>query len=189
MLLDQRDGQQLMYLLLLQRSKVWFWAPTLDWHLVWPLSHCMHFMSKQASNVCYHTWQNSMIKNAYSWLVRQLSKCLLSSVPNTYSVCACVQVCICIPWPWVSTQAVCHWAGSEPLGDSWRILRNVDNLGFPDKQVSLVFYRSCMRNPMGNIIKIVKGIGETFCQHYTQSTDKQPGSHIGKKRRIKAAQH
>lgn len=31
---------------------------------------------------------------------------------------------------------------------------------------------------MGNIIKIVKGIGETFCQHYTQSTDKQPGSHI-----------
>ncbi|XP_028637857.1 retinoblastoma-like protein 1 [Grammomys surdaster] len=47
-----------------------------------------------------------------------------------------------------------------------------------DKKVSLVFYRSCMRNPMGNIIKIVKGIGETFCQHYTQSTDKQPGSHI-----------
>ncbi|KAL2763749.1 retinoblastoma-like protein 1 isoform c [Daubentonia madagascariensis] len=27
-------------------------------------------------------------------------------------------------------------------------------------------------------MKIVKGIGETFCQHYTQSTDEQPGSHI-----------
>ncbi|VCW77423.1 unnamed protein product, partial [Gulo gulo] len=35
-----------------------------------------------------------------------------------------------------------------------------------------------MRNPMENIMKIVKGIGETFCQHYTQSTDEQPGSHI-----------
>lgn len=38
---------------------------------------------------------------------------------------------------------------------------------------------------MENITRIVKGIGETFCQHYTQSTDKQPGSHIGKKRHLK----
>ncbi|XP_023580585.1 retinoblastoma-like protein 1 isoform X4 [Trichechus manatus latirostris] len=35
-----------------------------------------------------------------------------------------------------------------------------------------------MRNPMENITKMVKGIGESFCQHYTQSTDDQPGSHI-----------
>lgn len=41
-----------------------------------------------------------------------------------------------------------------------------------------------MRNPMENITKTVKGIGETFCQHYTQSTDEQPGSHIGKKREL-----
>ncbi|XP_031228401.1 retinoblastoma-like protein 1 isoform X3 [Mastomys coucha] len=47
----------------------------------------------------------------------------------------------------------------------------------PSEQLLNIF-ESCMRNPMGNIIKIVKGIGETFCQHYTQSTDKQPGSHI-----------
>lgn len=47
----------------------------------------------------------------------------------------------------------------------------------PSEQL-LTIFESCMRNPMGNIIKIVKGIGETFCQHYTQSTDKQPGSHI-----------
>lgn len=33
---------------------------------------------------------------------------------------------------------------------------------------------------MENIMKIVKEIGEAFCQHYTQSTDEQPGSHIGK---------
>ncbi|KAB0399026.1 hypothetical protein E2I00_004164, partial [Balaenoptera physalus] len=38
--------------------------------------------------------------------------------------------------------------------------------------------KSCMRNPMENIMKTVKVIGETFCQHYTQSTDEQPGSHI-----------
>lgn len=40
-------------------------------------------------------------------------------------------------------------------------------------------YRSCMRNPIENITKIVKEIGETFCEHYTQATDEQPGSHIG----------
>ncbi|XP_060238920.1 retinoblastoma-like protein 1 isoform X2 [Meriones unguiculatus] len=47
----------------------------------------------------------------------------------------------------------------------------------PSEQLLNIF-ESCMRNPMENIIKILKGIGETFCQHYTQSTDKQPGSHI-----------
>nr|XP_023405992.1 retinoblastoma-like protein 1 isoform X3 [Loxodonta africana] len=35
-----------------------------------------------------------------------------------------------------------------------------------------------MRNPLENITKIVKGIGESFCQHYTQPADDQPGSHI-----------
>ncbi|XP_008533465.1 retinoblastoma-like protein 1 isoform X2 [Equus przewalskii] len=47
----------------------------------------------------------------------------------------------------------------------------------PSEQLINIF-ESCMRNPMENIMKIVKGIGETFCQHYTQSTDEQPGSHI-----------
>ncbi|XP_055458417.1 retinoblastoma-like protein 1 isoform X2 [Psammomys obesus] len=47
----------------------------------------------------------------------------------------------------------------------------------PSEQLLNIF-ESCMRNPMENVIKILKGIGETFCQHYTQSTDKQPGSHI-----------
>ncbi|XP_052580692.1 retinoblastoma-like protein 1 isoform X3 [Peromyscus californicus insignis] len=47
----------------------------------------------------------------------------------------------------------------------------------PSEQLLSIF-DSCMRNPMENITKIVKGIGETFCQYYTQSTDKQPGSHI-----------
>ncbi|XP_004585849.2 retinoblastoma-like protein 1 isoform X1 [Ochotona princeps] len=47
----------------------------------------------------------------------------------------------------------------------------------PSEQLTNIFV-SCMRNPMENITKTVKGIGETFCQHYTQSTDEQPGSHI-----------
>ncbi|XP_005384775.1 PREDICTED: retinoblastoma-like protein 1 isoform X2 [Chinchilla lanigera] len=47
----------------------------------------------------------------------------------------------------------------------------------PSEQLTNIF-ESCMRNPMENIMKIVKSIGETFCQHYTQSTDEQPGSHI-----------
>ncbi|XP_023570623.1 retinoblastoma-like protein 1 [Octodon degus] len=47
----------------------------------------------------------------------------------------------------------------------------------PSEQLTSIF-ESCMRNPMENIMKIVKRIGETFCQHYTQSTDEQPGSHI-----------
>ncbi|XP_048666927.1 retinoblastoma-like protein 1 isoform X3 [Marmota marmota marmota] len=47
----------------------------------------------------------------------------------------------------------------------------------PSEQLINIF-ESCMRNPKENIMKIVKGIGETFCQHYTQSTDEQPGSHI-----------
>ncbi|XP_036100888.1 retinoblastoma-like protein 1 isoform X1 [Molossus molossus] len=47
----------------------------------------------------------------------------------------------------------------------------------PSEQLINIF-ESCMRNPMENIMKIMKEIGETFCQHYTQSTDEQPGSHI-----------
>ncbi|XP_036868822.2 retinoblastoma-like protein 1 isoform X2 [Manis javanica] len=47
----------------------------------------------------------------------------------------------------------------------------------PSEQLINIF-ESCMRNPMENITKIVKVVGETFCQHYTQSTDEQPGSHI-----------
>uniref|UniRef100_A0A2K6UUZ6 RB transcriptional corepressor like 1 n=1 Tax=Saimiri boliviensis boliviensis TaxID=39432 RepID=A0A2K6UUZ6_SAIBB len=47
----------------------------------------------------------------------------------------------------------------------------------PSEQLLNIF-ESCVRNPMENIMKILKGIGETFCQHYTQSTDEQPGSHI-----------
>ncbi|XP_023580579.1 retinoblastoma-like protein 1 isoform X2 [Trichechus manatus latirostris] len=47
----------------------------------------------------------------------------------------------------------------------------------PSQQLINIF-ESCMRNPMENITKMVKGIGESFCQHYTQSTDDQPGSHI-----------
>ncbi|XP_036758234.2 retinoblastoma-like protein 1 isoform X2 [Manis pentadactyla] len=47
----------------------------------------------------------------------------------------------------------------------------------PSEQLINIF-ESCMRNPMENITKIVKVVGETFCQHYTQSTEEQPGSHI-----------
>ncbi|XP_049725985.1 retinoblastoma-like protein 1 isoform X1 [Elephas maximus indicus] len=47
----------------------------------------------------------------------------------------------------------------------------------PSQQLINIF-ESCMRNPLENITKIVKGIGESFCQHYTQPTDDQPGSHI-----------
>ncbi|XP_006881567.1 PREDICTED: retinoblastoma-like protein 1 [Elephantulus edwardii] len=47
----------------------------------------------------------------------------------------------------------------------------------PSPQLISIF-ESCMRNPMENITKIVKEIGESFCQHYTQSTSEQPGSHI-----------
>ncbi|XP_006874796.1 PREDICTED: retinoblastoma-like protein 1 [Chrysochloris asiatica] len=47
----------------------------------------------------------------------------------------------------------------------------------PSQQLIHIF-ESCMRNPMETITKIVKGIGMSFCQHYTQSTDEQPGSHI-----------
>lgn len=32
---------------------------------------------------------------------------------------------------------------------------------------------------MESITNRVKEIGETFCRSYTQSTDEQPGSHIG----------
>nr|XP_023405991.1 retinoblastoma-like protein 1 isoform X2 [Loxodonta africana] len=47
----------------------------------------------------------------------------------------------------------------------------------PSQQLINIF-ESCMRNPLENITKIVKGIGESFCQHYTQPADDQPGSHI-----------
>ena len=40
-------------------------------------------------------------------------------------------------------------------------------------------FRSCARSPLESIMSRVKEIGETFCRSYTQSTDEQPGSHIG----------
>jgi len=40
-------------------------------------------------------------------------------------------------------------------------------------------FRSCARSPMESITSRVREIGETFCRSYTQSTDEQPGSHIG----------
>lgn len=40
-------------------------------------------------------------------------------------------------------------------------------------------FRSCARSPLESIMSRVKEIGETFCCSYTQSTDEQPGSHIG----------
>ncbi|KFO79469.1 Retinoblastoma-like 1, partial [Cuculus canorus] len=47
----------------------------------------------------------------------------------------------------------------------------------PSEQL-IVIFESCARSPMESIISRVKQIGETFCRSYTQSTDKQPGSHI-----------
>ncbi|KAM8946067.1 retinoblastoma-like protein 1 isoform 2-T2 [Pelodytes ibericus] len=51
-------------------------------------------------------------------------------------------------------------------------LRNV-----PSEQLSNVF-KSCARNPMETILKIVRDIGQSFCDHYTKSTEDQAGSHI-----------
>ncbi|XP_063311817.1 retinoblastoma-like protein 1 isoform X1 [Pelobates fuscus] len=47
----------------------------------------------------------------------------------------------------------------------------------PSEQLISVF-KSCVRNPMDNILNIVRDIGNSFCQHYTQSTEDQAGSHI-----------
>ncbi|KAM6163843.1 retinoblastoma-like protein 1 [Rhynchocyon petersi] len=47
----------------------------------------------------------------------------------------------------------------------------------PSPQLINIF-ESCIRNPMENIVETVKGIGESFCKHYTQPTNEQPGSHI-----------
>ncbi|XP_069727828.1 retinoblastoma-like protein 1 isoform X1 [Phaenicophaeus curvirostris] len=47
----------------------------------------------------------------------------------------------------------------------------------PSEQL-IVIFKSCARSPMQSIMSRVKEIGETFCRSYTQSTDKQPGSHI-----------
>ncbi|KAF3824868.1 hypothetical protein GH733_010202 [Mirounga leonina] len=69
------------------------------------------------------------------------------------------------------------FAPSTPLTGR-RYLREKEAVITPVASATQSVSRSCMRNPMENIMKIVKGIGETFCQHYTQSTDEQPGSHI-----------
>ncbi|XP_004698311.1 retinoblastoma-like protein 1 [Echinops telfairi] len=70
------------------------------------------------------------------------------------------------------------FAGDTPVG-KWTARTNVEcHLQHSSEKVTLLFCRSCMRNPMENIAKLVRGIGESFCQHYTQSRDEQPGSHI-----------
>uniref|UniRef100_A0A2K6FR99 Retinoblastoma-like protein 1 n=1 Tax=Propithecus coquereli TaxID=379532 RepID=A0A2K6FR99_PROCO len=77
------------------------------------------------------------------------------------------------------------FTGDTPLGKltaqanvEYNLQQHFEKIASLGKDVPLVFCRSCIRNPVENIMKIVKGIGETFCQHYTQSTDEQPGSHI-----------
>ncbi|KAJ8260374.1 hypothetical protein GJAV_G00181390 [Gymnothorax javanicus] len=47
----------------------------------------------------------------------------------------------------------------------------------PSEQLLQVF-RSCTRDPTEAILSRVKSLGETFRQHYTRSTDEQPGSHM-----------
>ncbi|NXY48987.1 RBL1 protein, partial [Ceuthmochares aereus] len=47
----------------------------------------------------------------------------------------------------------------------------------PSEQLIAIF-KACARSPMQSIMSRVKEMGETFCRSYTQSTDKQPGSHI-----------
>ncbi|XP_031749859.1 retinoblastoma-like protein 1 isoform X1 [Xenopus tropicalis] len=47
----------------------------------------------------------------------------------------------------------------------------------PSEQLIEVF-KSCVRNPLENVLNIVRDIGRRFCHHYTQSTEDQPGSHI-----------
>ncbi|XP_018089739.1 retinoblastoma-like 1 L homeolog isoform X3 [Xenopus laevis] len=47
----------------------------------------------------------------------------------------------------------------------------------PSEQLIEVF-KSCVRNPIENVLNIVRDIGLRFVDHYTQSTEDQPGSHI-----------
>ncbi|XP_007419939.1 retinoblastoma-like protein 1 [Python bivittatus] len=47
----------------------------------------------------------------------------------------------------------------------------------PSEQLVAIF-ESCIRNPLENILKGVKKIGEIFCQNYTLSTSDQPVCHI-----------
>ncbi|XP_018093929.1 retinoblastoma-like protein 1 isoform X3 [Xenopus laevis] len=47
----------------------------------------------------------------------------------------------------------------------------------PSEQLIDVF-KSCVRNPLENVLNIVRDIGRLFCLHYTTSTEDQPGSHI-----------
>ncbi|XP_035243442.1 retinoblastoma-like protein 1 [Anguilla anguilla] len=47
----------------------------------------------------------------------------------------------------------------------------------PSEQLAHVF-RSCSRDPTEAILNRVKSLGETFRQHYTRSTEEQPGSHM-----------
>ncbi|XP_067904818.1 retinoblastoma-like protein 1 isoform X2 [Heterodontus francisci] len=42
----------------------------------------------------------------------------------------------------------------------------------------LQLFNSCSRNPIEAVMARVKEMGETFCQHYTQPTENQAGSHI-----------
>ncbi|XP_069740649.1 retinoblastoma-like protein 1 isoform X2 [Narcine bancroftii] len=42
----------------------------------------------------------------------------------------------------------------------------------------LQIFNSCSRNPVEAVSTRVKGIGDTFCQHYSQPTESQAGSHI-----------
>ncbi|KAM5135133.1 retinoblastoma-like protein 1 [Mantella aurantiaca] len=48
---------------------------------------------------------------------------------------------------------------------------------FPSDQLTNVF-KICARNPLENIQNIVKDIGQRFCQHYTQPSGDQTGSHM-----------
>uniref|UniRef100_A0A8C5QCY5 Retinoblastoma-like protein 1 n=1 Tax=Leptobrachium leishanense TaxID=445787 RepID=A0A8C5QCY5_9ANUR len=47
----------------------------------------------------------------------------------------------------------------------------------PSEQL-LIMFKSCTRNPMSNIFTMVRDIGNSFCHHYTQSTDVRTGPHI-----------
>ncbi|XP_018426159.1 PREDICTED: retinoblastoma-like protein 1 isoform X1 [Nanorana parkeri] len=47
----------------------------------------------------------------------------------------------------------------------------------PSEQLINVF-KVCARNPLENIQNIVKDIGQRFCNHYTQPTGDQAGSHM-----------
>uniref|UniRef100_F7EWV1 RB transcriptional corepressor like 1 n=1 Tax=Monodelphis domestica TaxID=13616 RepID=F7EWV1_MONDO len=73
-------------------------------------------------------------------------------------------------------------AATTPVASATQSVSRLQNIvaglkNAPSEQLVNIF-ESCARNPMENIMNIVKGIGEAFCQHYTQSTDEQPGSHI-----------